>query len=269
MRPDCREKKYGGETVVETGAEKAVPIIAEAAAAGESITGRVGAIILAAGRGTRMGGSVRKQYLQLAGRPLIAWPLETFDRSAVDEIVLVVGPGEIPYAKTEILQLLRLRKPVAVVEGGAERYHSVYEGLKALENCDYVLIHDGARPLVTEDIIARAIAGARNYDACVVGMPVKDTIKEADPGGFSVRTPDRSRLWQIQTPQAFSYVLVRAAYDRMMGDVSLQQGITDDAMAVERMMGHPVKLIEGSYQNIKVTTPEDLPVARLFLTNIS
>lgn len=226
---------------------------------------RVGAVILAGGQGRRMHSSVQKQYLALAGRPLISYALETFGRSAVDELVLVVAAGEIPYVEREILPGLDVGKLTAVVEGGRERCHSVYEGLKALCGCDYVLIHDGARPLVTEDIIARAICGAKEYDACVVGMPVKDTIKLADEAGFAAATPDRSRLWQVQTPQAFVYPLVRAAYDALMADAAMQQSVTDDAMVVETFTDRRVRLVEGSYTNLKVTTPEDLILAETLI----
>ena len=121
------------------------------------------------------------------------------------------------------------------------------------------------RPLVTGEIISRAVYAAMQDGACVVGMPVKDTIKVADPDGFAQSTPDRSRLWQVQTPQAFSYPLVRAAYDRLMADESLQKGITDDAMVVEHLSGTKVRLVEGSYENLKVTTPEDLILAEALL----
>ena len=226
---------------------------------------RVGAVILAGGQGKRMNSQVQKQYMMLAGRPLISYALEAFEYSPVDEIVLVVGPGEEEYARREILGPLGLKKVTDVVPGGKERYHSVYQGLKALEGCGYVLIHDGARPLVTEDIIERAICGAMEEGACVVGKPVKDTIKVSDAQGYAADTPDRSRLWQIQTPQAFSYALVRLAYDRLMEDESLQSGITDDAMVVETCTSERVKLVEGSYENIKVTTPEDLVLADALL----
>lgn len=239
---------------------------------------RIGAVVLAGGQGKRMHSEVQKQYMELGGRPLITYALEAFEDSAVDVVVLVTGAGEEEYARTELVAAYGFSKVKAVVAGGRERYHSVYEGLKALasggscdgENtghtgCDYVLIHDGARPLVTREMIARAIEGAKRYEACVAGMPVKDTIKIADGQSYAAGTPDRSCLWQIQTPQAFAYPLVRSAYDRLMGDESLQAGITDDAMVVESQTEHKVKLIEGSYENLKVTTPEDMVVAEALL----
>ena len=227
--------------------------------------GRIAAIVLAGGSGKRMGGSVPKQYRKLCGRPMITYSLEAFEKSGVDQVVLVTGREEVEYCRKEIVEKWGFQKVAAVVPGGKERYHSVYQGLKALKNCDYVLIHDGARPLLSQDIIERAITGAVEYGACVIGMPVKDTIKVADEDGFAVRTPDRSRLWQIQTPQAFSYELARRAYDRIMADETLQQGITDDAMVAERAEKIKVKLLPGSYENLKVTTPEDLYLAEALL----
>ena len=226
---------------------------------------RIGAVILAGGRGSRMHSDVQKQYMLLNGRPLIAYALEAFENSCADDLVLVTGAGEADFVQTQILSKLKLKKLRAVVTGGKERYHSVYEGLKALKNCDYVLIHDGARPLVTEDIIGRSAKAAVQDGACVVGMPVKDTIKVSGPDNFAVSTPDRSSLWQIQTPQAFSYPLIRQAYDCLMEDPALQKGITDDAMVVERFGGARVRLVEGSYENLKVTTPEDLILAEALL----
>lgn len=224
------------------------------------------AVVLAGGSGKRMGSSVPKQYMDLCGRPMLTYCLEAFEKSCVDQIVLVTGQEEIEYCREEIVKKWGFRKVTAIVAGGKERYHSVYEGLKELNSCGYVLIHDGARPLVSPAIIERAKEGAAKYQACVVGMPVKDTIKVADEESFACSTPDRSRLWQIQTPQAFSYKLIRRAYDRIMADERLQRGLTDDAMAVERTEKIRVKLIYGSYENLKITTPEDLYIAESFLS---
>lgn len=224
---------------------------------------KVTAIVLAAGSGKRMNTTVHKQYLLIDEKPVLYYSLKAFEDSKVDQIVLVVGSGEIEYCKKEIVQRFAFTKVVAIVEGGKERYHSVYEGLKAAGGTDYVLIHDGARPFLTQDIIERTIAATIQYKACVVGMPVKDTIKIADAEGYAKETPDRATVWQVQTPQAFSYELVYDAYTRMLaGDES---GITDDAMVVERMTDYRVKLIEGSYRNIKITTPEDLVMAEAYL----
>lgn len=226
---------------------------------------RVGAVVLAGGKGRRMNSKIQKQYLLLAGKPLVLYSLEAFEHSPVDEVVLVVGAGEVCSAQEQIVGQYHLQKVTSVVEGGQERYHSVYAGLQALQGCDYILIHDGARPLLTDGIIRRAIQGAIDYQACAAGMPVKDTIKESSSSGFAVRTPDRTRMWQVQTPQAFAGPLIRSAYGWLLQDESRQNGITDDAMVVERYGGPAVKLVEGSYANIKVTTPEDMAVAKALL----
>lgn len=227
--------------------------------------GSVGAIILAGGKGSRMQSDIQKQYMEVLGKPLFRYSLEVFQDSDVQEIVLVTGAGEEEYVKSQLVAAGGFSKVAAVVAGGKERYHSVYEGLKALKDCDYVLVHDGARALVTAAIIARAIAGAKQYEACVVGMPVKDTIKVSGADGYSVATPDRTQLWQVQTPQAFSYPLLRGAYGWIMEDETRQEGITDDAMVVEHATGKKIRLIEGSYENLKVTTPEDLVIVEALL----
>lgn len=226
---------------------------------------RTAAIILAAGKGRRMGTEVSKQFLELGGKPLIYYAMKAFEQSTVEQIVLVTGREEIEYCREEIVNRYDFRKVTAVTEGGAERYHSVYAGLKAVKACDYVLIHDGARPCLTQAVIDAAIEGAVKYNACVIGMPVKDTIKIADDEEFADMTPDRSRLWQIQTPQSFQYKLVYEAYRKLFTSEEYQLGVTDDAMVVESMTDQKVKLIRGDYSNIKVTTPEDMSVAEVLL----
>ena len=226
-------------------------------------------IVLAAGQGRRMKSQVAKQFLLLDGKPLVYYSLKAFEDSGMDGIVLVTGADDIEYCRREIVEQFGFQKVISIVAGGMERYHSVYAGLRALSEVleaeDVVLIHDGARPLVDEDIISRTIRAAMESGACTAAMPVKDTIKVADPDQFAARTLDRSTLWQIQTPQVFSYGLIRGAYERMMGDPSFQKGVTDDAMVVESMTDRKVKLVEGSYRNLKVTTPEDMEVAACFL----
>lgn len=223
------------------------------------------AIVLAAGKGSRMGSQIQKQYLELEGHPLLYYSLEAFENSSVDSIVLVTGNGEEGFCRNHIVEAYGFTKIVAIVPGGKERYHSVYEGLKAAYGCDNILIHDGARPCIAKNMIEAAIDGAERYGACVVGMPVKDTIKVIDQEGNASYTPDRNSLWMVQTPQAFSYGLIKSAYDKLFENISLQQGITDDAMVVETITQHKVHLIKGSYENIKVTTPEDLEIAKTFL----
>ena len=212
---------------------------------------------------------VQKQFLLLNDRPLITYALEAFENSPVDQIILVTGSDEIRYCREEIAEKYGFSKVKKVIAGGRERYHSVYEGLKAAKGAEYVLIHDGARPLLNQEIISRALEGAKEYGACVVGMPVKDTIKTAGADGFVASTPNRSTLWQVQTPQAFFYPWISQAYEKLFSREEYQQGVTDDAMVLEAMTSHKVKLIEGSYFNIKVTTPEDMAVAEALLNFMS
>ena len=221
------------------------------------------AIVLAAGSGKRMNSKVHKQYLIIQDRPILYYSLKAFEDSAVDEIVLVVGKGEEKFCRKEIVDKYGISKVKAIVEGGKERYHSVFEGLKQTSDADYVLIHDGARPFVNQDIIRRCMQEVQKYQACVVGMPVKDTIKIADEGGYAKQTPDRKNVWMIQTPQTFSYALIYEAYEEMLK--TEDTAITDDAMVLERIKGKKSKLIEGSYRNIKITTPEDLLIANVYL----
>lgn len=221
------------------------------------------AIVLAAGSGKRMNSQVHKQYLIIQDRPVLYYSLKAFEDSAVDEIVLVVGKGEEKFCRKEIVDKYGISKVKAIVEGGKERYHSVFEGLKQTSDADYVLIHDGARPFVNQDIIRRCMQEVQKYQACVVGMPVKDTIKIADEGGYAKQTPDRKNVWMIQTPQTFSYALIYEAYEEMLK--TEDAAITDDAMVLERTKGKKSKLIEGSYRNIKITTPEDLLIANVYL----
>lgn len=221
------------------------------------------AIVLAAGSGKRMNSQVHKQYLIIQDRPVLYYSLKEFEDSAVDEIVLVVGKGEEEFCRKEIVDKYGISKVKAIVEGGKERYHSVFEGLKQTSDADYVLIHDGARPFVNQDIIRRCMQEVQKYQACVVGMPVKDTIKIADEEGYAKQTPDRKNVWMIQTPQTFSYALIYEAYEEMLK--TEDTAITDDAMVLERIKGKKSKLIEGSYRNIKITTPEDLLIANVYL----
>lgn len=222
------------------------------------------AIVLAAGRGSRMKTSVQKQYLMLGGYPVIYYSLKQFeDCPQIDEIILVTGEQEIAYCREQIAERYQITKVRQIVPGGRERFQSVYCGLQAIKRCDYVLIHDGARPFIDPAMIQRTLDAVRKTGACVVGMPVKDTIKVCDENRFAVNTPKRSLLWSVQTPQAFSFPLIKGAYEKLIQ--SGRDDATDDAMVVEQMESRSVKLVEGSYQNIKITTPEDLLVAEIFL----
>lgn len=245
--------------------------VSENAVSALNKAGRFAAVVLAAGRGSRMNSKVQKQYMLLDGKPLIYYSLKTFEDGPVNDIVLVTGEEEIEYCRKEIIEKYGFHKILAVVSGGKERYHSVYEGLKCLEaqggygQGDYVLVHDGARPFADAGVIARVMEDSMRHGACVAGMPSKDTVKLSDDAGFARMTPERDKVWTVQTPQGFSYPLIRGAYDKMMSCVEYQLGVTDDAMVVESMTEVKVRLTEGSYRNIKVTTPEDMFVAEALL----
>ncbi len=233
---------------------------------------RCGAVVLAAGAGKRMNSNTKKQFLELRGKPIIYYSLKAFQESFVDEIVLVVSEEDIDYCKKEIVEKYAFSKVKHIVAGGKERYHSVAAGIQNMGISDYIFIHDGARPMLTSDILVRAYECVKEYDACVVGMPVKDTIKIADKNEYISQTPDRNLVWSIQTPQVFSYELIKKAYEELLiNEAGLQEAginITDDAMVVETFVQKPVKLVKGSYENIKITTPEDLKIADSFLRKL-
>lgn len=223
-----------------------------------------GAIVLSAGVGKRMNAAMSKQYIQVGGVPIVGHALEAFGRAAcVDAIVLVVGGGDEARGR-QLAETYGHGKVVAVVSGGAERQHSVRRGLDALQaHCpaaQWVLVHDGARPLVSEGVIERCLAAAKETGAAVPGVPVKDTVKTANREGIVVATPERSSLWAVQTPQAFRVDLLADAHARAEREQVLG---TDDAMLVERM-GVAVKISEGDYRNVKVTTPDDLALVERF-----
>ena len=225
------------------------------------------AIVLAAGQGKRMHSKIQKQFLEIQGYPVLYYSLKCFqDSSLIDDIILVTGEDMISYCKEEIVSRYSFTKVSRVIAGGKERYDSVYQGLLACTDCAYVFIHDGARPFITEEILERGLSGVKETGACVVGMPSKDTVKLSDEEGFVSTTPERKQVWTVQTPQIFSYDLIRSAHESIRKkDMS---AITDDAMIVEQESGSKVRLVEGSYQNIKITTPEDLDVAEVFLKKI-
>ncbi len=215
------------------------------------------AIILAAGKGQRMGTELPKQFLSMGDDMLLTKTIRVFEESSViQDIVLVTSEDWIGFCRTEIVDREGFRKVRKIVAGGKERYDSVYQGLLACPNADYVFIHDGARPFVTEEILVRTQEAVEKYEACAVGVPSKDTVKIVDEDGFVESTPPRKNVWNIQTPQAFSYPLIRAAYE-VVRDNNMT-GITDDAMIVEKSRLAKVKLVMGSYYNIKITTPEDM-----------
>ncbi|TVX95669.1 2-C-methyl-D-erythritol 4-phosphate cytidylyltransferase [Cohnella terricola] len=219
-----------------------------------------GAVVVAAGRGTRMGASENKVYLELAGRTVLAHTLEAFERSiSVKSVVLVVGPGEQDRA-TGVAEREGFRKITRVIIGGAERQDSVYAGLDALTTRG-VLVHDAARPLVTPEQIEACCAAAEEHGASALAVPVKDTIKVSDGNGFIVSTPERSTLWSVQTPQAFDRSELMAAHRQAREEGAFA---TDDAMLLERL-SRKVAIVRGDYANLKITTPEDLTFAELLL----
>jgi 2-C-methyl-D-erythritol 4-phosphate cytidylyltransferase len=224
-------------------------------------------LIPAAGMGRRMAASFNKQYLDLAGKPILAHTLALFEQHPlVEHIYPILPPDEIDYCQQQIIDRYGFSKVRRLVPGGAERQDSVRNGLRALVDDDLaqleriVLIHDGARPLFNPQLLQKLLEAIVTQGACIVGVPAKDTIKEVDAGLVS-NTPERSRLWQAQTPQGFRYRLIAEAFTRADAEQFLG---TDDASLLERY-GHPVAMLRGDYRNIKVTTPEDLLVAAAFL----
>jgi 2-C-methyl-D-erythritol 4-phosphate cytidylyltransferase len=230
------------------------------------------AVVLAGGKGSRMKSTTPKQYLDLNGKPVIYYSLRQFQDGDMDSIVLVCGKDDIEKCRTEIVEKYHFDKVRSVVAGGAERYDSVYNALCEInriydkESKDSIMtfIHDGARPCVDLQVLERCGTDALKYMACTAAVPVKDTIKVADKDGFAVDTPDRSTLWQIQTPQVFRFDIIWKAYHAMLSDTN-RKNITDDAMIVECYSDVKVKLTLGNYKNIKITTPEDIKVAGEFL----
>ena len=221
------------------------------------------AIVLAAGQGKRMNSKVQKQFLLIKEKPVLYYTLKAFESSElITDIILVTGKDEIEYCRKEIVDKYGFEKVRKIVAGGKERYNSVHNGIQSIDDAEYVFIHDGARPFVNNEMINRAYDAVVAHKACVVGMPVKDTIKISDQAGFASQTPDRKLVWQVQTPQTFEYHLIKEAYEKLM--IEEPEGITDDAVVVETMTDHKVKLVEGSYRNIKITTPEDLDIATIF-----
>ena len=221
------------------------------------INGAVGVVVVAAGRSTRMGG-IDKTFAPVLGAPLIAHTLDQFDAfAAVSEIALVLANGALEQGR-ELVQTRAYRKPVHVCVGGERRQDSVRNGLERLSPCDWIIVHDGARPCLDQAILERGLAAAAGCGAAVAGMPVKDTIKLVSSDNWVEETPDRSRLWSAQTPQVFQFSLLAEAHR------SCQVTVTDDASMVE-LLGHPVRMFEGSYENLKVTTADDLALAEVFL----
>ena len=222
------------------------------------------AIVLVGGSGKRMHSDIPKQYMLLNGKPVIYYSLKAFEENKhIDEIILVTAKEYIEYVRNEIAGS-GFTKLTKVIEGGKERFDSVWAGLQQIHGTGYVYIHDGARPCIDQNIINACWETVIQCDACVAAAPVKDTIKVADADGYAVNTPDRKTLWQIQTPQVFSADVIKEAYSRLY-EQNCFDGVTDDAMVVERYGDSKVKLVNCGYRNIKITTPEDMEIAGIFL----
>lgn len=228
---------------------------------------RAFAVVPAAGMGKRMGASMNKQYLRLGGKPIVARTLQVLqDSPLISGIILVIPEDEIPYCRREVVEQYQLSKVLAIVPGGAERQHSVMNGLTALRSYaaddDIVLIHDGVRPFITEAILQQAIILASSGVGALVAVQAKDTIKIVQDETVTA-TPDRATLWQAQTPQSFRFGQILEAHTKATQEQFLG---TDDCSLLEHY-GETVKIITGSYRNIKITTPEDLLLAEAFLND--
>ena len=228
---------------------------------------KTAAIITAAGAGVRMGGDQAKQFVDLGGRPVLAVTVERFQVCPdIEGIILVVPPGREEYCRDEIVKKYHLAKVEKVVAGGERRQDSVRRGLEATEGrYPLVLIHDGARPLVSSDLIRRIVKAMNQYRAVIPALTATETIKEADQAGVVMKTHDRRTLWLVQTPQAFRFEDILEAHRRAQKEH--WEDMTDDALLMERM-GVPVNIIEGSEENIKITTPRDLELARFLIRQV-
>lgn len=222
------------------------------------------AIIPAAGSGVRMEDERPKQFLDVDGRPLLAVTLEKFQACPViHTVILVVPEKDVAYCQSEIVERHRLTKVEKVVVGGERRQDSVRLGIEASGgDCELVLIHDGVRPLVVPDLIVRVVEAAQEHRAVITGLAAKETVKEIDQDALVVRTYDRQKVWLVQTPQVFRYEDILMAHRR--AEEEGWEEVTDDALLVERV-GIPVKVVEGSEDNIKVTTSQDLELVRFLL----
>lgn len=218
----------------------------------------VSAIVLAGGRGKRIGSVQSKQYIDLNGKPILYYTLNHFiNNKNIDKVILVIPEDELEFCRNEVLDKYNL-KIDSIAFGGKERQDSVYNGLKKADGSDIVLIHDGARPFVSERIIEEGIKYAGMYGAAAPGVMPKDTIKVKNQESFSLETPDRNNLVAVQTPQVFDYNIIFGCHKKVK---EKHLDVTDDTMVVE-LFGNDVYLYEGEYTNIKITTPEDLILAQ-------
>lgn len=228
-----------------------------------------GVVLLAGGRGSRMNSDVPKQYMDIGKKPVLYYSLKQFeDNSSVKGIILVVSRSDIDMVRYTIVERYGFKKVKCIVEGGAERFNSVYNGLLALDNSDYeyVMIHDGARPCISQKLLTSLQTTVIKEKACIPAVPSKDTVKLADDSGYVKLTPDRSTVWNVQTPQTFELSGILSAFRRYMKKQDVL--VTDDSMVWELHNSSPVKLIMGDYTNIKITTPEDIEIAERNLMDI-
>ncbi len=223
------------------------------------------ALIVAGGKGKRVGRDISKQFICINNKPIIWYTIKAFESCEhIDGIVVVISKDDMDYFNENVLEVYDFKKILAVVEGGAERQDSVYNGLLMMKDCDIVLIHDGARPFVSEKIINEGIEYAKSYGAAACGVMPKDTIKVKDSDDFSKETLQRDTLFAVQTPQCFEYNSIKKAHEFIRKENLM---VTDDTMVIEKL-GKRVYLYEGSYTNIKVTTPEDIEVAEIISKGI-
>jgi 2-C-methyl-D-erythritol 4-phosphate cytidylyltransferase len=227
---------------------------------------KVTALIVAGGKGSRMKEKTRKQYLSIAGSPLLVHTLRIFSRlDEIQTICLVVPEADITYCHSLIFGLSDVQKKIDIVAGGNERQDSVYNGICGIrETSGIVVIHDGVRPFVSPDNIRKCIREAEKSGACILGVPASDTLKRVDAIGTVHKTVQRDSIWLAQTPQAFTYSLIKKAHEQARADGFYA---TDDASLVE-YIGHPVKIVSGSKYNIKITTREDLLMAESIIKTI-
>lgn len=230
---------------------------------------KIDAIVLAGGRGLRMGGRTPKQYMDIKGKPMLYYSLAAFEESFVDNVILVCNEGEEDHCRKEIVIKYGLNKVNKIVPGGKERFDSVYNGIMASSGCDYIYIHDGARPLVSQYILDRCQHYVEKYRAAVAAHPARNTIKIADENRFISSTPDRDKVWIMETPQVFEYGLARSAYEKLMASRNRLKeagvNVTDDTMVVKMFEDVDSYLVEDPYCNIKVTKPEDLTIAEALM----
>ena len=222
------------------------------------------AVVPAGGTGTRMGGTVPKQFLELNGKPILYYTLKTLqDCGIISELILVVPEKEYDNACTDWLGKPEIVTKVVV--GGEKRQDSVYNGFCELSpQTEIVLVHDGVRPFLSHQMIQESVDAAREYGAAITAIPVNDTIKKVDDSGLVSKTVDREGLWRVQTPQVFRYELLQEAFKKANSEKFYG---TDEGTLIEHL-GKPVKIVEGSEQNIKITRPEDLGLSEIFISKV-